>query len=64
MPNVSVYNEAGSQVGSVALSDALFAVKPDQAIIHEAMVAQRANARHAIANTKTRGEVRSGGKKP
>ncbi len=64
MPNVSVYNEAGSQVGSVALSDALFAVKPDQAIIHEAMVAQRANARRAIANTKTRGEVRGGGKKP
>ncbi len=64
MPNVSVYNETGSQVGSLALSDALFAVKPDQAIIHEAMVAQRANARRAIANTKTRGEVRGGGKKP
>ncbi len=46
------------------LSDALFAVKPEQAIIHEAMVAQRANARRAIANTKTRGEVRGGGKKP
>lgn len=64
MPNVSVYNETGSQVGSLALSDALFAVKPEQAIIHEAMVAQRANARRAIANTKTRGEVRGGGKKP
>lgn len=64
MPNVSVYNETGSQVGNLALSDALFAVKPDQAIIHEAMVAQRANARRAIANTKTRGEVRGGGKKP
>lgn len=64
MPNVSVYNETGSQVGSLALSDALFAVKPEQAIIHEAMVAQRANARRAIANTKTRGEVRGGGRKP
>jgi large subunit ribosomal protein L4 len=64
MPNVSVYNETGSQVGSLALSDALFAVKPEQAIIHEAMVAQRANARRAIANTKTRGEVSGGGKKP
>jgi large subunit ribosomal protein L4 len=64
MPNVSVYNQTGSQVGTIALSDAIFAVKPDQAIIHEAMVAQRANARRAIANTKTRGEVRGGGKKP
>lgn len=64
MPNVSVYNETGSQVGSLVLSDALFAVKPEQAIIHEAMVAQRANARRAIANTKTRGEVSGGGKKP
>lgn len=64
MPNVSVYNQTGSQVGTIALSDAIFAVKPDQAVIHEAMVAQRANARRAIANTKTRGEVRGGGKKP
>lgn len=64
MPNVSVYNEAGKQVGSVALADAIFAVKPEASLIHEAVVAQRANARRAIANTKTRGEVSGGGKKP
>jgi large subunit ribosomal protein L4 len=64
MPNVSVYNETGSQVGSIALADAMFGVKPDQNLIHEAVIAQRANARRAIANTKTRGEVRGGGKKP
>lgn len=64
MPNVSVYNEAGNQVGTLALADAMFSVKPDAALIHEAVVAQRANARRAIANTKTRGEVRGGGKKP
>ncbi len=64
MPNVSVYNEAGSQVGSIALADALFGVKTDNALIHEAVVAQRANARRAIANTKTKGEVSGGGKKP
>ncbi len=64
MPNVSVYNEAGNQVATLALSDAMFNVKPDQALIHEAVIAQRANARRAIAHTKTRGEVRGGGKKP
>ncbi len=64
MPNVSVYNEMGSQTGSIELVEAIFGVKPDPALIHEAVLAQRANARRAIANTKTRGEVRGGGKKP
>ncbi len=64
MPNVSLYNEAGKEVGNVALADVVFGVKPNQSLIHEAVVAQRANARRAIANTKTRGEVRGGGKKP
>ncbi len=46
------------------MSDAIFAVKPSPALVHEVIVAARANARHSIANTKTKGEVRGGGKKP
>lgn len=64
MPKISVYNQEGKVVGDVALSDAIFSVKASPALVHEVSLAQRANARRAIANVKTRGEVRGGGKKP
>lgn len=41
-----------------------FGVKVNTGLVHEAIVAQLANARHSIGHTKTRGEVRGGGKKP
>lgn len=64
MPNVSVYNAEGSKASDIELNDAHFGVKVNPALIHEAVVIQEANARHPIAHTKTRGEVRGGGKKP
>lgn len=64
MPKVSVYNQEGNVTGDIQLSDARFGVKVNPAVVHEALVAQQANRRKAIANTKTRGEVRGGGKKP
>ncbi len=64
MPNVSVYNQEGKTVGELELSAAHFGVKVNSALVHEAVVAQDANRRHAVANTKGRGEVRGGGKKP
>jgi large subunit ribosomal protein L4 len=64
MPNVSVYNQEGQRVGELTLSDKIFGVKTQPTLVHEVMVAQRANARRTIASTKTRGEVRGGGKKP
>lgn len=64
MPKLSVYNQEGKTVGDISLSDAIFAVKPSPALVHEVMVAARANARRSIANTKTKGEVSGGGKKP
>ncbi len=64
MPNVSLYNQTGEMKGELAFADRILAVTPDQGLIHEVMVALRANKRHAIANTKTRGEVSGGGKKP
>lgn len=64
MPSISIYNQDGKTVGELALNEALFGLKPNKALVHEVMVAQRNNARHAIADTKTKGEVRGGGKKP
>ena len=60
----SVYNATGETVGTVALDDALFGITPNVAVMHQALVRQQANARHGTHDTKTRGEVRGGGRKP
>jgi large subunit ribosomal protein L4 len=64
MPNVSIYNQEGKTTGEMNLSDVYFGVKPKQSVIHQVMVGIMANARQTLAATKTRGEVRGGGKKP
>ncbi|MBU0647448.1 50S ribosomal protein L4 [Patescibacteria group bacterium] len=64
MINYKVYNQEAELVGAVDLADKIFNVKTNQALIHQAVVAQMANARKVIAHTKGRGEVRGGGKKP
>lgn len=64
MAKTSIYNYEGQSVGQMELPDRLFAVTPDPALVHEAVIAQRANARHAIAATQTKGMVHGGGKKP
>jgi len=60
----SVYNATGETIGTVALDDALFGITPNVAVMHQALVRQQANARHGTHATKTRGEVRGGGRKP
>jgi large subunit ribosomal protein L4 len=61
---LNVYNQKGEATGSKEVSDAIFAVKSNPGLIHEAVVAQTANMRTVLAHTKTRSEVRGGGKKP
>ena len=51
-------------MGQAELSESHFGVKPKNALVHEVVIAQEANSRNAVANTKTRGEVSGGGKKP
>ncbi len=60
----SVYDATGAGVGSVTLDDALFGITPNVAVMHQALLMQQANARMGTHDTKTRGEVRGGGKKP
>lgn len=64
MANVTMYNREGKEVGEVTLDDAVFGVKIDPKLIQFVANAQRANAAIPYANTKTRGEVRGGGRKP
>jgi large subunit ribosomal protein L4 len=59
-----MYNQEGAEVGVLDLNASLFQVEINPALVHEAVIAQEANAREAIAHTKTRGEVRGGGRKP
>ncbi|KPJ85254.1 50S ribosomal protein L4 [Parcubacteria bacterium SG8_24] len=64
MPKVKLYNTEGKAVGERKLSDAIFAVEVKPDVVHEVVVSLRASARQPVAHTKTRGEVRGGGKKP
>jgi len=60
---IPVYNISGKEVRKIEVSDAVFAVPFNEAIVHQVMVGQRANARQGTASTKTRGNVRGSTKK-
>jgi large subunit ribosomal protein L4 len=62
--NAKVYSHEGKEIRSIGLSPALFGVKWNPDLAHEVVVGMQANARAGTANTKGRGEVRGGGKKP
>ena len=64
MPTVSVLNDQGQPSGSLELNDSVFARKGGPGVVHQAMVQELANKRQGTASTKTRAEVRGGGRKP
>lgn len=59
-----VYNQTGEKVKQLELNPAVFGIKAKEAVIHQVVVAQMANARKPIAHTKLKSEVQGGGKKP
>lgn len=59
-----VYNLDGKEAGEIELPERIFNVPVNEDLIHQVVIAQMANARVAIADTKDRGEVSGGGKKP
>ncbi len=61
---VPLYNQAGNEISQIELRDDIFGIKPNTAVMHQAYLRQMANARQGNADTKTRGEVSGGGKKP
>jgi large subunit ribosomal protein L4 len=64
MPQTNVYDNTGATVGSVDLSDELFAAPVNAAVLHQVVTAQLAGRRTGTHDTKTRGQIRGGGKKP
>lgn len=64
MPKVALYNQAGSQVGEVELSDAVFGIEPNNNVLFDAIIMQRATRRQGTHKVKNRSEVSGGGRKP
>ena len=64
MATLPLYNQMGEATGSLEGSDAVFGVKPKTSVVHQVYVALTANLRLPWADTKDRGEVSGGGKKP
>jgi large subunit ribosomal protein L4 len=60
----TIYNLAGEEVEQIELDDAIFGIEPNHAVVHQAVLRQQANARRGTHDTKTRADVRGGGKKP
>ena len=64
MPSTTVYNMAGEAVDQLELSEQVFGVTPNVAVLHQVVTAQLVNRRQGNASTKTRAEVSGGNKKP
>ena len=64
MPSIPLYDRTGKTVGNVELSDELFAAPVNTAVLHQVVTAQLAARRTGTHDTKTRGEIRGGGRKP
>ncbi|NLZ71063.1 MAG: 50S ribosomal protein L4 [Clostridiaceae bacterium] len=64
MAKTDLFNIEGEVVGEVELNDAIFAIEPNEDVVHRIVKNQLANRRQGTAKTKTRSEVSGGGRKP
>ena len=64
MPSIDVYNIEGKKVESLDLNENIFGIEPNEAVVHSVLVNYLANQRQGTQSTKTRAEVRGGGRKP
>ena len=64
MPTTTLFRKDGQEAGTVELPDGLFAAPVNTAVLHQVVTAQLAGRRTGTHDTRTRGEVRGGGRKP
>ena len=64
MPKIDVYSVEGKKVKEIELKEEIFGIEPNEAVVHSVLVNFLANQRQGTQSTKTRAEVRGGGKKP
>lgn len=64
MANIDLFNQAGSSIGKIELNDAVFGIEPNTQAMFDAVLTYRASLRQGTHSTKTRAQVRGGGRKP
>lgn len=64
MAKIDVLSKEGKKVSEIELNDAVFGIVPNESAVHEVVVAHLVAKRQGTQSTKTRAEVRGGGKKP
>ncbi|PKG24550.1 50S ribosomal protein L4 [Niallia nealsonii] len=64
MPKVALFNQDGTQAGDIELKETVFGIEPNNHVLFEAVVMQRASLRQGTHKTKIRSEVAGGGRKP
>ncbi|NMD72364.1 50S ribosomal protein L4 [Bacillus sp. DNRA2] len=64
MPKVALFSQNGSKVGEIELNDSVFGIEPNNHVLFEAVIMQRASLRQGTHKTKIRSEVAGGGRKP
>jgi large subunit ribosomal protein L4 len=64
MPSLELLNQKKEKVGTINLSDSVFGTEVNHALVHQVIKAQLADRRQGTAKTKTKGEIRGGGRKP
>ena len=64
MPKIDVFDIEGKKVKTIELKEEIFGIKPNENVVHSALVNYLANQRQGTQSTKTRAEVRGGGRKP
>ncbi|GEN46907.1 50S ribosomal protein L4 [Alkalibacillus haloalkaliphilus] len=64
MPKVALYNQSGSQVGDAELVESVFGIEPNENVLHDAVIMQKASQRQGTHKVKGRSEVNGGGRKP
>ncbi|GFH41140.1 50S ribosomal protein L4 [Pseudolactococcus insecticola] len=64
MANVTLFKQDGSQAGDITLNDAVFGIEPNESVVFDVILSQRASLRQGTHAVKNRSAVRGGGKKP
>ncbi len=64
MPKVALFNQDGTEAGDLELNESVFGIEPNNHVIHEVVIMQRAAKRQGNHAVKNRSEVRGGGRKP
>ena len=64
MPKVALFKQDGTQNGDITLNDAIFGIEPNENVVYDAIIMQRASLRQGTHSTRNRSAVRGGGRKP